>query len=1083
MTLQIHKNSALTSSLGHLLIVDYEIKMLTALCETLAGQGYETTGFTMGKEALKALKEQNFDLLLTDLKMPEMDGITLLKEALKVDPNLVVIIMTGQGTIETAVEAMKAGALDYVLKPFKLNLILPALSRAMGVRWLRMENVQLRETLVIYELSLAAAFTLDQNFILNKVADAATQGFKADELSIMLPTKDGQELSVAIVRGENRDHILGYRVPANQGIAGWVARHKEAITLRGEVDDPRFAPAQPRSNICSSISVPMLAGGKAVGVFNVNAIHRSPFTPGEVKALNILVNIAGSALHAAQLYEQVKQAETKYRSIFENAVEGIFQTTPDGRWLAANPALVRMFGYDSSEDLMESVTDITHQIFFDSNRRSEFARLMKEQGFVSGYEYQAYRKDASVIWISENARAVKGCNGMVLYYEGTCEDITARKRSEEQILRQTRLLEGINKVFRESLICETAEEVARKCLAVAEELTGSKFGFIGEMNQAGHFDTIAISNPGWDTCKMSDSKATRLIKNMQIRGIDRSVLKEEKSRIVNDPPSHPDCVGVPKGHPPITSFLGVPLKQAGRTIGMIGLANKESGYDPADQEAIESLSLAFIEALHRKRAEVALSESKEKYRSLVESTEDNIYLIDKDLKYLFVNQKNKSRLGLPIDKIIGSKYGDFHSKEGTKNFAEKAHEIFETGQSLSYEYQSDSDSRYFIRTLSPLKAKDGRTTYVTVISKDITERKRAEDQLRKNKQMLQAVFDGISEPLIMLDGNLSILTMNRHAWEYYQTDKPEKFLKKPCYQAFKGRTTPCKGCNVPSALRKGRHMTFERKGFMDPDRSEQIFVYPLKGGNSKEGGAIIRITDITERKLSEQALKQSMERIKSAHAQRKMLAKKLIDLLEKDRRQVAMELHDHVGQILTTLKMDLETIEARVKRIKPPFDAPIEGAQKKVLEAISYIRNIAYELRPSMLDDLGLVPCVRTLVENIAETTKLKIHFYAKGVPKRLNEEKELGFYRIAQEAINNIIKHARATEVFISLIKKEKTLSLSVEDNGVGFKVDRVTKARKGKGLLGLLIMQERAAPLGGKLSIDSRRGEGTHILVEIPL
>src|SRR5450759_1659749 len=126
---------------GHIMIVDDEAELMNALCEALTKQGYETQGFTAGADALQALAaEQDCDLLLTDLMMPEMDGIALLKAGLDLDPNLVGIIMTGHGTIPTAVEAMKLGAFDYMLKPFKLAAILPLLSRAMEVRHLRMEN-------------------------------------------------------------------------------------------------------------------------------------------------------------------------------------------------------------------------------------------------------------------------------------------------------------------------------------------------------------------------------------------------------------------------------------------------------------------------------------------------------------------------------------------------------------------------------------------------------------------------------------------------------------------------------------------------------------------------------------------------------------------------------------------------------------------------------------------------------------------------------------------------------------------------------------------------------------------------------
>src|SRR3989304_6757793 len=113
---------------GRVMIVDDEPELMKALCEALTKQGYETHGFTAGADALQALADQDCDLLLTDLMMPGMDGIALLKAGLEIDPNLVGILMTGHGTVKTAVEAMKLGALDYMLKPFKIAAILPLLS-------------------------------------------------------------------------------------------------------------------------------------------------------------------------------------------------------------------------------------------------------------------------------------------------------------------------------------------------------------------------------------------------------------------------------------------------------------------------------------------------------------------------------------------------------------------------------------------------------------------------------------------------------------------------------------------------------------------------------------------------------------------------------------------------------------------------------------------------------------------------------------------------------------------------------------------------------------------------------------------
>ncbi|MGH7423472.1 MAG: PAS domain S-box protein, partial [Candidatus Methylomirabilales bacterium] len=142
----------------------------------------------------------------------------------------------------------------------------------------------------------------------------------------------------------------------------------------------------------------------------------------------------------------LRQAEAKYRSIFEHAVEGIFQTTPEGRYISANLALARMYGYESPEELVENLIDIGPQLYVEPTRRAEFIRLLQEQSAVSGLESQVYRRDGSAIWISESARAVRDPRGAVLYYEGAVQDITDRKRAEEALReseeRLARILES-----------------------------------------------------------------------------------------------------------------------------------------------------------------------------------------------------------------------------------------------------------------------------------------------------------------------------------------------------------------------------------------------------------------------------------------------------------------------------------------------------------------------------------------------------------------------------------------------------------------------------------------------------------------
>ena len=425
---------------GRLLVVDDERNLMDVLCEMLPAQGYETVGFTSSLDALAELKDHDFDVLLSDLMMPDMDGVTLLKSALEIDPSLVAIIMTGQGTVQTAVEAMKLGAFDYLMKPFKLSALLPVLSRAMQMRRVKVENLELRETAAMNELIHTVALTLDRDTILQNVADAARQQCEADEVSIMLPTENDGELCVSVVKGEGRESILGKRVPIKGGIAGWVALQNETLTFQGNVNDPRFAPINPREAIHSSVSMPMTVGGKLVGILNVNSTkQRRPFTSGKVKALSILANVAAPALESARLHGEVREAEARYRSIFENAVEGMFQATPAGQITAANPALARILGYESPEELKTSVTDIEQQLYIDPARRVVFIKEIEIRGLVKGFEIQMYRKDRTRIWVSVSARATRDVNGKSLCYEGGIEDVTERKHLEERLVQSQKM--------------------------------------------------------------------------------------------------------------------------------------------------------------------------------------------------------------------------------------------------------------------------------------------------------------------------------------------------------------------------------------------------------------------------------------------------------------------------------------------------------------------------------------------------------------------------------------------------------------------------------------------------------------------
>ncbi|MBI5910279.1 MAG: EAL domain-containing protein [Betaproteobacteria bacterium] len=447
--------------LARILVVDDEAANMRALCATLRDHGYETAGFTTGEDALRALQEKPFDLLLSDLMMPGMDGVALLAAALKIDPQLVGILMTGKGTIETAVQAMQAGALDYILKPFKVSALLPVVARAVSVRRLRLENLELRNTVAIHELNQAIAHTLDPNILLDKIADAALAQFDADEASIMLLADDGGSLYIAAVRGERRDTLLGTRLPLGEGIAGWVAARREPLVLEGEVKDPRLASLRPRADIQSALSMPMITRNQLIGVLNVNCIKkRHAFTLGQIKVLSIFVNAAAAGIEAARLYEAERKADARYREVLHMAADGIISIDAEQRILVFNGGAEKFFGYRAEEVLGQPLEMLLPPEVVKAHRHhvqvfGQGPDQSRAMG-AGGQRLLGRRKDGTLfnVEVGISRRAENGkmlCTAVV-------RDITRRVQNEDRIARLTRfylVLSGVN-----SAIVRIADETA-----------------------------------------------------------------------------------------------------------------------------------------------------------------------------------------------------------------------------------------------------------------------------------------------------------------------------------------------------------------------------------------------------------------------------------------------------------------------------------------------------------------------------------------------------------------------------------------------------------------------------------------------
>jgi PAS domain S-box-containing protein len=425
-------------TIPRLLIVDDESAQMKALCDTLETEGYSTVGFTSASSALEALREQPaFDLVLSDLMMPEIDGIALLRAALEIDPNLVGIVMTGHGTIDSAVQAMQAGALDYILKPFKLSAVLPVLARALAVRRLRVENIQLQEALGIYKLNMNVALAVDIDAVLQNVADAALAQSRFRGVSILLPAEDGTELRVAVTRGEAAESVQDARVPFSAVLSGWVERSRALLAGSGELAAGERASAAPLGDVPADLSIPMLAGGKLVGILNFASERpRLPTAPGQHKALNILASVAAAAIERASLLSRSLGAEQRYRRLAESAPDIVFryEPYPRPRVTYINPAVKAITGYYPEE--FQADSKLILKIVYPDDRPL-MERLLRG-GSPSGNAVTVrwVHRNGNIISLEQRHTLVEEQNGR-LAIEGIARDITGRQQLEEEPRTQT----------------------------------------------------------------------------------------------------------------------------------------------------------------------------------------------------------------------------------------------------------------------------------------------------------------------------------------------------------------------------------------------------------------------------------------------------------------------------------------------------------------------------------------------------------------------------------------------------------------------------------------------------------------------
>lgn len=359
--------------------------------------------------------------------------------------------------------------------------------------------------------------------------------------------------------------------------------------------------------------------------------------------------------------------------------------------------------------------------------------------------------------------------------------------------------------------------------------------------------------------------------------------------------------------------------------------------------------------------------------------------------------------------------------------------------------------------------------YVAELEKRIAERKRAEAALRESEERYRELFENAKDAIYVHDLDGIYLKVNRAAETLsgYTRDEIVGHNLSEFVVEEHVRNVRHSFC---TKLAKRGETTYEldviaKDGRRVPVEVSSRAIYE----NGKMIGVQGMARDITERKLAEDTLL--------------MFSRRLIEAQEDERRRIARELHDQIGQVLTAVKMNLSTVQQLCNSAEA--ESHVKENLEAIDEALRLVRDLSVDLRPPVLDDLGLATALRWYVDRYARRTGLNVDVIVE-LPdenERFSRDLETACFRIAQEALTNVVRHASASQIIVQLAKEDDFLFLLVKDDGVGFEPESLRKRSPRAATLGLIGMQERAHAAGGTVDVESAVSRGTEIRLKLPL
>ena len=510
-----------------------------------------------------------------------------------------------------------------------------------------------------------------------------------------------------------------------------------------------------------------------------------------------------------------------------------------------------------------------------------------------------------------------------------------------------------------------------------------------------------------------------------------------------------------------------------------------ASYYPIKSEdgVVRGVSTVVRDITEIKEQEFALRTSEARLRSLVESTRAIPWESDaRTWRFTYVGPQAEEILGYSTEEWYEADFWESKIHPEDREYAVRTcQQCSQEGGDYEFVYRMIAADGRVVWLHDMVRVESDETGPVTLrgFMLDVTDQTETRMAFEESARKLRLITDSVPCLIAYVDAS-ERYQFNNAAYERWIGVPPEGIHGRPVDEVLDGLTYSHIQQQIALAL-KGNEVTLEtrvisREGVV---RNLQASLVPHAAADGTIAGFYLLGTDITRLKRIEDRLRASTDALERNQERLQQLAGKLIAAQEAERRRVARELHDDFSQRLFTLSMDIELLQQRSDIPSEEVREELHSLQEKIAVFSKDLHDLSRRLHPSVLDELGLVRALESECRRFANYGGLRVHLTCDGVDDTLRKDVSLSVYRIAQEALQNIARHARTEEADVQVRVRDGHICIRVADRGVGFDMS----ARRGAGGLGLASMEERAKLCGGTFHLDSRRGAGTIVEAEIPL